>query len=171
MFSKTKTDSPTSSSISTPPSPAAAPSKRPARPLAPSIVSADLTVQGTLISGGELQVDGRVEGDIRAAALVVGDNAVILGDISAEELTVRGRVEGNIRARKVQLCATCHVEGTILHEALSIEAGAFFEGSCRHSDNPLAEFPEAAARAGNSPQRPVAVATSSVIAEPARSAS
>ena len=125
-------------------------------------------MQGTLISAGELQIDGRVEGDIRAAAIVVGDNAVIMGDISAEELTVRGRVEGNIRARKVQLCATCHVEGTILHEALSIEAGAFFEGNCRHSDNPLAEFTEIAGRSGNVAQRPVAVATNSVIAEPAR---
>jgi hypothetical protein len=50
--------------------------------------------------------------------------------------------QGSISARKVQLCATCHVEGNILHEALSVEIGAYFEGNCRHSDNPLANAPE-----------------------------
>ena len=55
------------------------------------------------------------------------------------------QVQGSIRARKVLLCATSHVEGNILHEAFSVEAGAFFEGNCRHSDNPLAD--EAAKKA------------------------
>jgi len=115
--------------------------KRPTRNGVPSIISAELSVRGTLVSAGDIQVDGRVDGDIRATSLVVGEKATILGDIYAEEATVRGRVEGSIRARKVHLCATCKVEGNILHEALSVEAGAFFEGNCRHSDNPLADAP------------------------------
>jgi len=108
-----------------------------------SIISSELVVRGTLISAGDVQIEGKVDGDIRATSLVVGDKAVIVGDLYAEECIVRGRVEGSIRARKVQLCATCHVEGNILHEALSVESGAFFEGNCRHSDNPLADAPEA----------------------------
>jgi hypothetical protein len=31
------------------------------------------------------------------------------------------------------------MEGTILHESLAVEIGAFFEGSCRHCADPLAE--------------------------------
>ena len=50
---------------------------------------------------------------------------------------MRGKVVGRIRARKVLLAATSHVEGDILHEAFAVESGAFFEGNCRHSDNPL----------------------------------
>jgi len=119
-----------------------APSKRTNRANAPSIISADLTVVGTLISSGDLQVDGRIEGDIRASALVIGDEALIQGDVYAEDATIRGRVQGGIRAKKVQLCATSHVEGDILHEALAMEAGAFFEGNCRHSDDPLSEAPK-----------------------------
>jgi cytoskeletal protein CcmA (bactofilin family) len=57
----------------------------------------------------------------------------------AEDVTVRGRVKGSIRARKVLLASTCHVEGDILHEAFAVETGAFFEGNCRHADNPLAQ--------------------------------
>jgi len=105
----------------------------------PSIISADLSVKGMLVSTGDVQIDGHVEGDVRAVSLVIGDKAAIEGDICAEEVIIRGRVRGAIRARKVMLCSTCHVEGNILHEALAMEAGAYFEGNCRHSDKPLAE--------------------------------
>ena len=139
MFSKSKEpETPTPM-----PTPAAAPAKRPRNGGAPSVISSELVVRGTLISAGDVQIEGKVDGDIRATSLIVGDKAVIVGDLYAEECIVRGRVEGSIRARKVQLCATCHVEGNILHEALSVESGAFFEGNCRHSDNPLADAPEA----------------------------
>ncbi|HEX3945857.1 MAG TPA: polymer-forming cytoskeletal protein [Rhizomicrobium sp.] len=116
------------------------PKQRPAATRsAPSIISADLVVTGTLSSSGDMQVDGRVEGDVHSAGLVIGEKAIIQGEVLADEVTVRGRVEGSIRARKILLCSTCHVEGNILHEAFAVEAGAFFEGNCRHSDSPLAE--------------------------------
>ncbi len=138
MFSKSKEPE-----AAVPPPPVAAPAKRASRNGGvPSIISAELTVRGTLVSAGDVTIDGKIDGDIRAASLVIGEKAVIVGDVFAEEATVRGRVEGSIRARKVQLCATCHVEGNILHEAFSVESGAFFEGNCRHTDNPLADAPE-----------------------------
>lgn len=113
--------------------------KRGARSAAPSIISADLVVNGTLTSTGDIQIDGRVEGDVHSAGLVIGDKAFIHGEVLAEDVTVRGRVQGSIRAKKVLLCSSSHVEGNILHEAFAVETGAFFEGNCRHSDNPLAE--------------------------------
>ncbi len=96
-----------------------------------------------------MQIDGIVEGDVRSVGLVIGEKAEIHGEIWAEDVTVRGKVIGRIRARKVLLSATSHVEGDILHEAFAVEAGAFFEGNCRHSDNPLGDEtrkPPAAAR-------------------------
>ena len=138
MFSSKKEAAPVAP---TPAAPAAAPANRAPRPSNPSVISADLVINGTLLSTGDIQVDGRVEGDVRSTSLVVGEKAFIHGELCAEEVTVRGRVQGSIRARKVLLCATSHVEGNILHEAFAVEAGAFFEGNCRHSDNPLAENP------------------------------
>lgn len=106
---------------------------------APSIVSADVVVTGNISSGGDIQIDGTVEGDISSTSLTIGDKATINGEIIAEDVVVRGRVIGSIRARRVQLCSTSHVEGNILHEALAVETGAYFEGNCRHSSNPMAE--------------------------------
>src|SRR5271155_6130586 len=113
--------------------------KRAQRSSAPSIISADLVVNGTLTSTGDIQIDGRVDGDVHSSGLVIGDKAHIQGEIMADDVTVRGHVPGSIRARKVLLCATSHVEGNILHEAFAVETGAFFEGNCRHAANPLAD--------------------------------
>ena len=130
MFSRNKPPEPT---------PSLPQQKRSTRGQAPSIISSDLVVKGTLVSTGDIQIDGRVEGDVRSAALVIGDNAHIEGEVMAEEATIRGHVVGRIRARKVQLCTTAHVEGDILHEALAVETGAYFQGNCRHSENPLSD--------------------------------
>ena len=122
-----------------PSAPSSVPKRSGGRSSAPSIISGDLVVNGTLSSSGDMQIDGRVEGDVHSTGLVIGEKAFIHGEVMAEDVTVRGRVQGSIRAKKVLLCSTCHVEGNILHEAFAVEAGAFFEGNCRHSDNPLAE--------------------------------
>jgi len=106
---------------------------------APSIISADVVLIGNVTSGGDLQIDGTIEGDIRSTSLTVGDKATINGEIYAEDVVIRGRVMGSIRARRVQLCSTCHVEGNILHEALAVESGAYFDGNCRHSADPLGD--------------------------------
>jgi cytoskeletal protein CcmA (bactofilin family) len=118
---------------------ASAPGKRARALSAPSIISADMVINGALNSTGDIQIDGRIEGDVRSIGLVIGEKAEIHGEIYAEDVTVRGKVVGRIHARKVLLAATSHVEGDILHEAFAVESGAFFEGNCRHSDNPLGD--------------------------------
>jgi len=140
MFSKTRDARDTSELAPTPPNnnnnQQAA--RRPSR-AAPSIISNDMVVNGALQAGGDIQVDGKVQGDITSGSLTVGEKAVVEGEILAEEVVVRGKIIGSIRARKVQLCSTCHVEGDIYHQALAVETGAYFEGNCRHSDDPMKE--------------------------------
>ena len=135
MFSSKSKD--TGPVVQVPPAVPQAQAKRTRALSAPSIISSDMVINGTVSSAGDIQIDGRVEGDIRSVGLVIGDNAEINGEILAEDLTVRGKVFGRIRARKILLAATSHVEGDIMHEAFAVESGAFFEGNCRHSDNPL----------------------------------
>ena len=135
---------------------------------APSIISDDLVVIGTLTSTGDIQIDGRVDGDIRSGSVTIGEKANFEGEIVAEECTIRGRVQGIVRARKVQLSSTCHMEGTILHEVLAVEVGAFFEGTCRHSADPLSETagkPEP--RATFEPKRDLGIAQAQPLPQPA----
>src|SRR5690606_4649608 len=104
----------------------------------PSVLSSDLTVTGNIQTQGDIQVEGTVEGDIRAHQLVVGDSATIRGEIVAEEVVVNGRVIGRVRGLKGRLTATARVEGDIIHKTIAIESGAHFEGSVQRQEDPLA---------------------------------
>lgn len=98
-----------------------------------SVIGPDLTITGNLISKGEVQVDGVVEGDIHGSHVVIGETATIHGGIVADEVVVRGHVIGSVRSRRVMLQSTSQVEGDIFHNALSIEQGAMFEGKSRRT--------------------------------------
>jgi len=103
----------------------------------PSVIGADVTVSGTLASSGDITVDGCVRGDIQTAGrITISEQGRLFGDMQAKEATIRGHVQGNTRADRVVLFASCNVKGDIVHERLSIEDGARFEGCCRHAEGP-----------------------------------
>ena len=102
-----------------------------AKPAVPSIISRDLVLTGNLNSDGEIQVDGKVIGDIRTKSLLIGKTANVKGEIIADSVGVHGNVDGQIKAHTVTLAKTAHVVGDILHVNLSIETGAFLEGLCK----------------------------------------
>ena len=103
-----------------------------------TIISADLTIIGDVISKGKVTLDGDIQGDMHCASLVVGENGDINGGIVANEVVVLGRVIGAIRGDKVMLQSTAHVEGDIFHQGIGIEMGAVFDGTLRRTENPTA---------------------------------
>jgi cytoskeletal protein CcmA (bactofilin family) len=105
-----------------------APSDQRKPPKAPSLIAADMVIQGDIASEDELHVEGTVKGDIGVGRLTLGETGHIEGSIFAETVEVRGRVIGTIKAKVVRLAATACVEGDITHEQLSVENGAYFEG-------------------------------------------
>ncbi|MDZ4759733.1 MAG: polymer-forming cytoskeletal protein [Alphaproteobacteria bacterium] len=107
----------------------------------PSLISADVKMKGSIVSQGEVQIDGHIEGDVRASALTIGDTGAVKGEVVAESIVVRGTVEGRIRARKVQLCTGAKVRGDIFHASLAIEPNAIFEGAVKHAQDPMADQP------------------------------
>lgn len=110
------------------------PAVQPRKPAAPSIISTDMRIVGDLVSEGEIQIDGVVDGDIRSNVLLVGEPAQVRGEIIADTVKVHGTVTGQIKARTVILARTARMIGDILHENLGIEEGAFLEGHCKRID-------------------------------------
>ncbi|WP_101068126.1 bactofilin family protein [Roseovarius salinarum] len=113
-----------------------APASAKAKPPA-SVLSSDLQIKGNLRSTGDIQVEGTVEGDIRAHLLTIGEGATIHGETIADDVVVNGRVVGRVRGLKVRLTSTARVEGDIIHKTIAIESGAHFEGSVQRQDDPL----------------------------------
>lgn len=102
----------------------------------PSLLSAGLTVNGDMVSDGEMQIDCIVNGDVTASRLAIGENARVVGEVVADHVLIRGEVTGRIRAKSVELDKTARVRGDIWHELLSIAAGAKIEGLCKFAENP-----------------------------------
>ena len=113
----------------------------------PSVIGRDLIITGNLVSKGEVRVEGTIQGDVHCNSLVIGDNAHVNGGIAAQEVLVRGKVTGSIRATTISLASSSHVEGDVLHKALAIEQGAFFEGKSRRSEDPLSQAPQQSTQA------------------------
>jgi cytoskeletal protein CcmA (bactofilin family) len=104
-----------------------------------SIIGPDLKITGNVICRGRVRLEGIIEGDMRCASLVVGQEGAVTGGIVAEEVAVYGRVAGTIRGRRVNLYATAHVEGDITHQGIGIEMGTHYDGRLRWSSNALDE--------------------------------
>jgi len=88
--------------------------------------------KGIIHFEGTIRIDGRLEGEIHTkGTLMVGEHAVIEGDISADVVVSGGQINGNIVAsEKVQLLSAGIVTGTIKTPLLSIEEGVHLYGMC-----------------------------------------
>jgi len=133
-----------------------------AKPETISSIGAGMAMTGTIVCDGPMQIHGRVEGDLRATEILIGDSAHVEGNIVAQELIIRGHVKGTIRAVRVKLQGNGTVDGDIFHRSLAIEEHAQFEGSSHRVENPM-ESAAAAPAAGA-----VASGTSSASGTPSR---
>ena len=112
---------------------AAAPNNRPAAPAARNLacLGSTIVVKGEITSEEDLQIDGKVEGNIsmRGNRLTVGRGAQLNSEINAREVIVYGTASGNLRARdRVEIKKDGQVIGDITTARISVEDGAYFKG-------------------------------------------
>jgi cytoskeletal protein CcmA (bactofilin family) len=101
-----------------------------------SVIGNDLRILGQglkIISQGVLQVDGEIEGDVRAAEVIVGEQGKVTGMVAGQQVVIRGKVSGVICGKTVALQTSAIVEGDIHHMSFTIEQGAIFDGSSRRA--------------------------------------
>ncbi len=106
----------------------------------PSILTADLILEGNLATNGELQIDGTVHGAVQASVCIIEANGVVQGSVMAEEVFIRGRVIGPICGVRVTVVAGAHVEGDILNQSIAIENGAYVDGKIKRSEDPMGDW-------------------------------
>jgi len=89
-------------------------------------------VKGDIISKETIRVDGKVEGQIKAAeTVIIGENAFVKGDIEAKHIIIGGKVTGDVLAtNKLEILATGELHGDIRTPRLFIAEGVIFEGTC-----------------------------------------
>jgi cytoskeletal protein CcmA (bactofilin family) len=97
---------------------------------APSIFGRDIIITGDIKTDGEVQIDGRLEGNVSAAIVTVGEQGAVNGVIKADRVHVRGKVTGKVNALAVELSETANVQADLIQDDLSIANGAYFDGKC-----------------------------------------
>lgn len=104
------------------------------RRVPPTVISSDVNILGNVFSDGIVDIDGRVEGNVRGTSVTIRANGRVMGDVFAETAQIYGEVKGIIKARNVELYASCRVEGIIMHESLQVEDGAYIDGKFKRLD-------------------------------------
>ncbi len=96
-----------------------------------SVVGPGMKIVGDCSSDGTIRVEGRVEGSIRAGkSVVVGQDGIVVGDIETQDAIIAGRVQGSVQAdSRVELQATCKVEGDIRSRRVKLDEGGQIDGS------------------------------------------
>ena len=88
-------------------------------------------VEGRVIGGEDLTIDGDVEGSIELGghSLTIGQEANINANLHAKTVVISGKVKGNIKGvEKVDLSATATVQGDITAPRFSMADGATVTG-------------------------------------------
>ena len=98
-----------------------------------SRISAGSSIKGEITSPNDIRIDGSFEGKIISQAkVVVGEKAVIKGDIVCSSCDFWGKIDGNFFVKDtLSLKATCVVTGDLHIRRLQVDLDATFNGNCK----------------------------------------
>lgn len=98
-----------------------------------SRISAGSSIKGEITSPNDIRIDGNFEGKIISQAkVVVGEKAVIKGDIVCSSCDFWGKIDGNFFVKDtLSLKDTCVVTGDLHIRRLQVDLDATFNGNCK----------------------------------------
>ena len=98
-----------------------------------SRISAGTVIKGEIQSPYDIRIDGTFEGRVQTKGrVVIGESALVKGDIICENADLWGKMEGNLYVKDtLSLMEGCSMEGNLHVKRLSVELGSIFNGNCR----------------------------------------
>lgn len=102
-----------------------------ARGGARTVIGASFVVDGEIVGGEDVLVEGTVKGRLTLKeGLVVGATGVVEADVETATVEVAGRLVGNVAAsERIELQAESRVSGDLRAPRIQIADGARFKGS------------------------------------------
>jgi len=98
-----------------------------------SVIGRTSVVRGNVRGNGNLEVQGRVEGEIDVTGdLVLSESAGVRGNLSGASITIAGQVQGDVRGTEsVIIEAGAKVIGDLFAPRIGVAAGALVKGTVR----------------------------------------
>ena len=106
----------------------------------PSIISEGSEFKGNIKTSGEIQIDGLLNGNVRAKQIVVGVNGNVRGNVTANFLRICGKIEGEIRAETLEIVSSASVKGNVFKKTISIESGSKVIGNINELESTSAKI-------------------------------
>mgnify|MGYP001446745535 FL=1 len=106
----------------------------------PSIISEGSEFKGNIKTSGEIQIDGVLNGNVRAKQVVVGVNGNVRGNVTANFLRICGKIEGEIRAETLEIVSSASVKGNVYKKTISMEAGSKIIGNINELEGATAKI-------------------------------
>lgn len=103
-----------------------------------SLIGPDTVVEGDLNFAGGMHIEGEVKGDVSvshagAGVLMLGETALIEGNVRVTHLVVHGTITGSVYATDlVELRHSARIVGDVHYGSLEIQMGAVIEGHLVH---------------------------------------
>ena len=93
-----------------------------------SILANSFSLKGSISCKGELQIDGRINGNLNGEKVILGPESVMDGTLTADEIIISGKFKGKIKGKSIRLDAGASVDAEITYEVLAIENGSSING-------------------------------------------
>ncbi len=90
-------------------------------------------IEGDTTSYGNIRIDGEVKGNvITKSKLVIGEGALVEGNVIAQNAEVAGEIKGVIEVAELLILKPSGlINGDIITNRLVVESGAAFNGACK----------------------------------------
>jgi len=116
-----------------------------AQNLAIAVIGSGITIHGNVEAEVDLQIDGRVNGDVRCGTLLLSEAGMVQGNVIAERVRLNGQIDGGLDATDVAIEAGARIKGEVTYSRLRIANGGIIEGTLAH--RPLEQGAEETPRA------------------------
>ena len=107
------------------------------------IVGMGVTITGSIKAKNEIKIYGKVQADVEAKKIFIGNNGEIIGKIKTNTLQVEGRAKGEIRVDSLlKILSTGSIDGKITYEKLEVQQGGNIKGELIAKENSQQDFKE-----------------------------
>ena len=89
-----------------------------------SIIGTDVIFKGKISNSKTIEINGRVEADIKSEKITLGKTASFEGGILADLVVISGKYQGKLKADSVWLTDSSVITGEINYKSLQMDRGA-----------------------------------------------
>ena len=89
-----------------------------------SIIGNDVIFKGKISNSKTIEINGRVEADIKSEKITLGKSASFEGGIQADLVVISGKYQGKLKADSVWLTDSSIITGEINYKSLQMDRGA-----------------------------------------------